>query len=79
MDTFIQYAPVIIVVIAFLIQHKIVVTPEQLAKARLEIMNEIEAKFLSLAAFQEFKDKITGVEQKIDKIYDLLIGGNNVR
>jgi hypothetical protein len=42
-------------------------------------MKEVEAKFLSLAAFQEFKDKITGVEQKIDKIYDLLIGGNNVR
>lgn len=79
MDTLIQYSPVIIVVIAFLIQHKIVVTPEQLTKAKLDLMKEIETKFLSLAAFQEFKDKITGVEQKIDKIYDLLIGGNNVR
>lgn len=79
MDTLIQYSPVIIVVIAFLIQHKIVVTPEQLTKAKLDLMKEVEAKFLSLAAFQEFKDKITGVEQKIDKIYDLLIGGNNVR
>ena len=75
METFIQYAPVIIVVVLFLIQQKIVVTPDQLTNTKLEILKEIEARFVTLAAFNEFKDKITGVQEKVDKIYDLLIGG----
>ena len=79
METLIQYSPVIIVVIAFLIQQKIVVTPEQLTKAKLDILKEVEDKFVTLAAFNEFKDKITGVQNKVDKIYDLLMGGGNVR
>lgn len=75
METFISYAPVIIVVVLFLIQQRIVVTPDQLTNTKLEILKEVETKFVTLAAFNEFKDKIAGVQEKVDKIYDFLIGG----
>lgn len=77
MDVFIQYAPVLIVVIVFLIQQRIVVTPEQLERGKLEILKEVESKFVTLAAFNEFKDKISGVQHTVNKIYEMMIGGKD--
>ena len=44
MDKFIEYSPIIIVVLMFFIQQKIFVTPEQLEKKHREIIEEIEVK-----------------------------------
>ena len=42
MDQFIYYAPIVIVVLVFLVQERIVVTPEQLEKKHREIIKDIE-------------------------------------
>ena len=42
MEQFIYYAPVIVVVLVFLIHERIVVTPEQLEKKHREIIKDVE-------------------------------------
>jgi hypothetical protein len=79
MDTFLHYAPVIFIVFVFLIQYRVFVTPEQMEKAKLEILKEVESKFVTLAAFNEFKEKITGVQTTVNEIYRILIGGKDGR
>ena len=45
MHEFIEYSPIIIVVLMFFVQQKIFVTPEQLEKKHREILDEMEEKF----------------------------------
>jgi Tfp pilus assembly protein PilO len=73
MDKFIEYSPIIVVILMFFIQQKIFVTPEQLEKKHREIVDEIEEKFVSLNSFKDLKDQFSEVKDKIDKMYDLLI------
>ncbi len=73
MEKFIEYSPLIVVILMFLIQQKIFVTPEQLEKKHREIIDEIETKFVSLNSFIDLKEQFSEVKEKIDKIYDLLI------
>jgi len=73
MENFIEYSPIIIVVLIFFIQQKIFVTPEQLEKKHREIIEEMEGKFVSIISFKDLKDQFSEVKDKIDKIYDLLI------
>jgi len=69
MDKFIEFAPVIVVILVFLIQQKIVVTPEQLERKHREIDKEIDekferfeeaatAKYVELNAYKEFQNHI---------------------
>ncbi|MBO6088652.1 hypothetical protein J6P92_09980 [bacterium] len=73
MHEFIEYSPIIIVVLMFFVQQKIFVTPEQLEKKHREILDEMEEKFVSIISFKDLKDQFSEVKEKIDKIYDLLI------
>ena len=73
MHEFIEYSPIIIVVLMFFIQQKIFVTPEQLEKKHREILDEMEEKFVSVISFKDLKDQFSEVKEKIDKMYDLLI------
>ena len=73
MDKFIEYSPIIIVVLMFFVQQKIFVTPEQLEKKHREIIEEIEEKFVTINSFKDLKDQFSEVKEKIDKMYDLLI------
>lgn len=73
MDKFIEYSPIIIVVLMFFVQQKIFVTPEQLEKKHREIIEEIEEKFVTIHGFIDLKDQFSEVKDKIDKMYDLLI------
>lgn len=73
MDNFIEYSPIIVVVLIFFIQQKIFVTPEQLEKKHREIIEEMESKFVSIISFKDLKSQFSEVKEKIDKIYDLLI------
>lgn len=73
MDNFIYYAPVIIVVLVFLIQQRIVVTPEELEKKHREILKDIEARFVPLNSHEDLKNQFSEIKDKIDKIYDCLI------
>lgn len=73
MHEFIEYSPIIIVVLMFFVQQKIFVTPEQLEKKHREILDEMEEKFVSVISFKDLKDQFSEVKEKIDKMYDLLI------
>jgi Tfp pilus assembly protein PilO len=73
MEKFVEYSPIIIVVLMFFVQQKIFVTPEQLEKKHREIIEEMEEKFVSIISFKDLKDQFSEVKEKIDKMYDLLI------
>lgn len=80
----IQYAPIILVVVAFCFKNKIFVTPEQLQQERKGIIKEVEEKFLSLVAFREFEKRIDSnfengskrfdkIDENLEHIKDILI------
>lgn len=57
----------------FLIQQRIVVTPEQLERKHREILRDIEARFVTLNSYEDMKLRFSEMQEKIDKIYDCLI------
>ena len=73
MDTLIYYSPVIIAVVIFLIQQRIVVTPEELERKHRQILQEVEAKFVTLNSYEDLKSQFSEIKEKIDKICDCLI------
>ena len=73
MDKIIYYAPVILIVLVFLINERLVVTPEQLEKKHREIFKDIENSFTTLKSCEDLKSQFTDMKDKIDKIYDCLI------
>ncbi len=73
METLLHYSPVIVAVMIFLIQQRIVVTPEQLEKKHREIIEDIEEKFVSIHSFNDLKEQFSEMKDKIDKIYDFII------
>ena len=73
MENLLHYSPIIIAVMVFLIQQRIVVTPEQLERKHREILSDIEEKFVTLNSFNDLKDQFSDMKEKIDKIYDCII------
>ena len=73
MENLLHYSPIIIAVVVFLIQQRIVVTPEQLERKHREILNDVEEKFVTLNSFNDLKDQFSDMKEKIDKIYDCII------
>ena len=73
MDSLLYYSPVVIVVLVFLIQQRIVVTPEQLERKHREILSDIEKRFVSMNSYKDLKSQFSEIKDKIDKIYDCLI------
>ena len=62
-EMLVQYAPIILIVIAFLFKHKLFVTPEHMQKY-------VEERFLSLVAFGQFEKRIEESFTNIDKKFD---------
>lgn len=73
MDELLHYSPIIIAVMIFLIQQRIVVTPEQLERKHREILKDAEDRFATLSSVQDLKEQFTDMKEKIDKIYDCII------
>ena len=73
MEQFIYYAPVIVVVLVFLIHERIVVTPEQLEKKHREIIKDVEKRYATLNILEDLKEQFCDMKDKIDKIYDCLM------
>ena len=73
MHNILQYSPVIIVVVMYLIQQKIVVTPEQLEKKHREILDDVENKFATLNSVKDLKEQMGDMKEKIDRIYECII------
>lgn len=73
MEQFIYYAPVIVVVLVFLIHERIVVIPEQLEKKHREIIKDVEKRYATLNSLEDLKEQFCDMKDKIDKIYDCLM------
>lgn len=73
MNNILHYSPILIVVMIFLIQQRIIVTPEQLERKHREILEDAEEKFTALSSFQDLKEQFSDMKEKIDKIYDCII------
>lgn len=73
MENLLHYSPILIAVMVFLIQQRIVVTPEQLEKKHREILEDVEEKFVTLNSFNDLKEQFSDMKEKIDKIYDCII------
>lgn len=76
MENLLHYSPILIAVMVFLIQQRIVVTPEQLEKKHREILKDVEEKFVTLHSFNDLKEQFSDMKEKIDKIYDCVIANN---
>ena len=73
MESLLHYSPILVAVMIFLIQQRIVVTPEQLEKKHREILKDVEEKFVTLHSFNDLKEQFSDMKEKIDKIYDCII------
>ena len=56
-SVFIQYAPIIIVVFVFLVQQRLVVTPDQLEKKHREILDDVDKKYTTKEAHGLFQNQ----------------------
>ena len=73
MEKFLEYAPIIVVIILFLIQNRMVVTPEQLEKKHREILDDVSKKYATQSIVNELRSQIHEMVDKIDKIYNILL------
>ena len=67
---FLEYAPIILIVVVFLIQQKLVVTPEQLEKKHREILEDADKKYTTKEAMNSLLRQFDDMCIKIDKIYN---------
>ena len=73
MEDLLHYSPIIVAIVVFLIQQRIIVTPEQLEKKHREILEDAEKKFATLNSVKDLKEQFSDMKDKIDKIYDCII------
>lgn len=73
MGDLLHYSPVIVAIVVFLIQQRIIVTPEQLERKHREILEDAESKFATLNSVKDLKEQFSDMKEKIDKIYDCII------
>lgn len=72
-QTIIEYAPIIVVLVAVFIQWRLFVTPVELEKKHRAILKEVEERFVSWVAFKSLQDTVNKMDGTIIKIYDFLI------
>lgn len=73
MEKFLEYAPLILVVIIFCISYKIFVNPVDLERKHREILEDIDKKYVTKTIFDELKNQMHDVADKVEKIYNILI------
>ncbi len=65
METFIEYAPLVIVIIIFFLQYKIFVTPEQISDVKSELIEYVANHYV---AERTYRDNHTSLENRMDSI-----------
>lgn len=73
MEKFLEYAPIILVIIMFCINYRVFVNPVDLEKKHREILSDIDNKYASKTTVDELKSQFHDMAEKIDKIYNILI------
>lgn len=72
-ENLIDFAPVIVVVLGFLLQQRLVVTPEQLERTHREILSEVELRYAKLDTVSDLREQIYDINDKITKLYELVV------
>lgn len=65
MEKFIEYAPTIVVVIAFAAAYKVFATPKQIADVKSELIEYIAEHYV---AEKTYRDNHTSLENRMDRI-----------
>ena len=65
METFIEYAPLVIVIIMFFLQYKLFVTPDQIAEVKSELIEYMAEHYLPE---RTYRDNHTSLENRMDSI-----------
>ena len=72
-NAWLEYAPIIIVVLTFCFKNQIFVTPAQLKDAKAEMLQEVEIKFATKEVVEGIKEDIRRLEDKIDKLQEIIL------
>lgn len=86
-EKFIEYAPIILVVIFFFVQNNLFVKPERLEEKHREILNDVDKKlsalkenFVELNAYKEFQsrmlDSMDIVNKNVNELKEFLMSKN---
>lgn len=70
-----RYLPVVIMCIALIFQYNLFVTPEKLEVKHREILNDVAQSYATKEQYNDLKEQLNAMQVKIDKIYDVIIGG----
>ena len=57
------------------LQYKLFVTPQELEIQHREILEEVSIKYMTKEESHNLKEQISDMQNKVDKIYDAIIGG----
>ena len=69
-----KYAPVILIVFIMFFQYNLFVTPQELEIQHREILETVSGKYVTREESNNLKSQILDMQNKVDKIYNLLIG-----
>ncbi len=72
-----RYLPVGLIGIALIFQYNLFVTPERLEVKHREILNDVSKTYTTKEQYNDLKNQLNAMQVKIDKIYDVIIGGGN--
>lgn len=73
MEKLAEYAPYIVIIVAFLTNYKIFVTPKDLDNELDKRLDKYVLKETYNVAVNEIKSDIAEMKDKLDRIYDKLI------
>lgn len=77
MEKFIEYAPIIIVVMGFFVAYKVFVTPEQLSTVKSALIEYMAEHYVSDKTYREnhrnLQEQLSLIHQDINDVKNLLI------
>lgn len=74
-ESFIKYAPLILVVLAFLVQYNVFVQPEDLETTHREILSEIDNKYATKETTTTLQNQYDKLSEKLDRVLYILTDG----
>ena len=74
-ELWVKYAPLILVVLAFLVQYNIFVQPEDLETTHREILTEIDNKYATKAQATALQNQYDKLSEKLDRVLYILTDG----
>lgn len=73
MNDLIQYAPIVLVIVIFLLQHKFFATPVEMERMRKEIMDEVSEKYATSKEVDEIKEDISDIKKNLQMLCNKLL------